>query len=208
MTMRATATTGTTTATAILPPGERLPEDILAPEVVRAAEPVLLADDEDGVVVWVTEAAGNRWPLCVDVMRIVCGPAFANVFPACVLAAIVVKTLMIAGDSLLCEVVCEVRDVFGDPATTVVVGACDVVEIKVDIPPMLEVSEDGTEFVTVWGGPEANPAARLRQYLQGLQKDDSVYLWHYWKPLSKSLGYGKKIVAFSTGFSAFEHVEY
>ena len=55
-TIKATATTGTTTATAILPPAER-PEEVdeEAPEVARAAPLDLLADDLVAVVLVVTE---------------------------------------------------------------------------------------------------------------------------------------------------------
>lgn len=62
-TIKATAATGTTTATAIFPPGERPePLDVLGPEVVSAAEPDLDADDAElllCVMVGVGKIAGD-----------------------------------------------------------------------------------------------------------------------------------------------------
>lgn len=74
-TIRATAATGTTTATAILPPGD-IPEVLVAsaPDVERAAAPEDVDDDEcveDEELEDVTE--GKRGSDCVDVWVIVTG---------------------------------------------------------------------------------------------------------------------------------------
>ena len=73
MTIKATATTGTTTATAIFPPADR-PEvdEEFDPAVARAAPAV---DDEDFelLVVRVAVSEGNNTGVWVDVTRIVCG---------------------------------------------------------------------------------------------------------------------------------------
>lgn len=58
-TIKATAATGTTTARAIFPPGERPePFDVLAPEVASAAESDLEADDLE-LVLWVVDGVGK-----------------------------------------------------------------------------------------------------------------------------------------------------
>lgn len=91
--MIATAATGTTTATAILPPAERpllLPGFVL---VVASAEPEdLLAGGED-VLVGVLVAEGNRCGLCVNVETTVCGlPLPVDPSPPVVVAPVVTTT--------------------------------------------------------------------------------------------------------------------
>ena len=71
ITIKATATTGTTTATAILPPAER-PElgVLLAAEVARAAAPELEDVDLEEVTLGIA-TVGNKGVEDVDVKRIV-----------------------------------------------------------------------------------------------------------------------------------------
>lgn len=74
-TINATATTGTTTATAILPPADSPdPESALEPVVARAGDPDLV-DDDDVDVVRVVESEGKTAGGMVDVMSIVDGPS-------------------------------------------------------------------------------------------------------------------------------------
>ena len=85
ITIKATATTGTTTATASLPPADR-PElfEVLVPEVARAALPVLVDDDFELLVVG-SGTVGNAGAGVVDVMTTV--RAGDWVMPAALVAA-------------------------------------------------------------------------------------------------------------------------
>ena len=84
ITIKATATTGTTTATAILPPADR-PEvvEALDPGLARTAEPELV-DDVFELLVAVIATVGNTGVVVVDVISIVWG---AWVMPAASVAA-------------------------------------------------------------------------------------------------------------------------
>ena len=72
MTIKATATTGTTTATAIFPPADR-PEVVegIAPAVARAAEPDVEDDDFELLGLGVVVSVGNTGVDWVDVTIIV-----------------------------------------------------------------------------------------------------------------------------------------
>ena len=72
MTIKATATTGTTTATAIFPPADR-PEVVegIAPAVARAAEPDVEDDDFELLELGVVVSVGNTGGDWVDVTIIV-----------------------------------------------------------------------------------------------------------------------------------------
>lgn len=90
-----------------MPPGDR-PELVaeVAPEVARAAEPDLLADDGDEDAVCVTVSVGKRAPESVEVMRTVVGPfvALPPLLPEAVFVAIEVTTATV-GDWVVWTVV-------------------------------------------------------------------------------------------------------
>lgn len=88
ITINATAATGTTTATAILPPADR-PEavDALEPEVVRAADPDVLDDDDDVFETRVVDSVGKGRADDVDVTIIVAAPSDPVVAPLALVAA-------------------------------------------------------------------------------------------------------------------------
>ena len=75
--MRATATTGTTTATAILPGAERPPEPELfdPPDVARAGSLDFVVDDEDAATVCVTSLDRDAASVAVEVMTRMLGLA-------------------------------------------------------------------------------------------------------------------------------------
>ena len=81
MTIKATATTGTTTAMAIFPPADR-PEVVeeVVPPVARAAVPEVDDDDFELLVLGIAVSIGNTGGGWVDVTMIVCGGAW--VLPA------------------------------------------------------------------------------------------------------------------------------
>ena len=78
MTIKATATTGTTTATAIFPPADR-PEVVegIAPAVARAAEPDVEDDDFELLELGVVVSVGNTGFDWVDVIVVVSGADWA-----------------------------------------------------------------------------------------------------------------------------------
>lgn len=143
-TISATATTGTTTATAMVPPGERPEvEEALAPEVARAAEPDLLEDELLEEAICVTVPDGKRWPLSVEVITTVAGSGVPFEFVVVPLAAIVVTKLTAdegvivvtaapgpLGVTVVLATLAELPEL-APLAVTVVEGGCDVVEIDV-----------------------------------------------------------------------------